>query len=259
MTPSLGTQVATIARRSIARIVRQPVLIVPNVIFPLFMLAVLNDGASQVTKVPGFPTRSFISFILAATLVQAATGAMTQAGTSLASDIETGFLSRIALTPVSKTLIVVANLAGVALIGFLQAVLYLGVGLAGGASVKAGVGGAFVLLALMLLNVLTFGAIGLFAAVRSGSAERVQGLSAVGLALLFMSSMIMPRNLISINWFKQVATYNPMSYLVEALRSLLIKGWDGQALALGAGIGGGVLILALTVAVLALGRTAVIR
>lgn len=259
MTPSLRTQLATIARRSIARIVRQPVLIVPNVVFPLFMLAVLNSGARQVTKVKGFPTHSFISFILAATLIQAATGAMTQAGNSLASDIETGFLSRIALTPVSKPLIVVANLAGVAFIGILQASLYLGVGLAGGASVKAGVGGAVVLIAITLLNVLMFGAIGLFAAVRSGSAERVQGLSAIGLALLFMSSMIMPRNLITVNWFKTVATYNPMSYLVEAPRSLLIKGWDAQALALGCGIAAGVLVLAVVVTVVSLSRTAVIR
>lgn len=259
MTSSLRTQLATIARRSIARIARQPVLIVPNLLFPLFMLAVLSEGAKAATKVPGFPTRSYITFILGSTLVQSATGAMTQAGNSLGNDIETGFLSRIALTPVSKAMLVIANLAGVALIGVLQTVLYLCVGLAAGASVKTGVGGALVLLAVMLLNVLTFGAIGLYAAVRSGSAERVQGLTAVALGLLFMSSMVMPRNLITVGWFKAIATYNPMSYLVEAPRSLLIAGWDGQALALGCGIAGGVLVLALVTTIGSLGRTAVIR
>ena len=71
---------------------------------------------------------------------------------------------------------------------------------------------------------------------RTGSAEQVQGLFALALALLFMSSMVMPRNLIEEDWFKTIATYNPMSYLVEAPRSLLIDGWDAEALALGCGI-----------------------
>jgi ABC-2 type transport system permease protein len=52
---------------------------------------------------------------------------------------------------------------------------------------------------------------------------------------IFLSSSSLPRNLIKTSWFRDVATYNPVSYLIEALRSLVIKGWDGQALALGFG------------------------
>jgi ABC-2 type transport system permease protein len=81
--------------------------------------------------------------------------------------------------------------------------------------------------------------------VRTGSAERVQGLVAVALALLFMSSMVMPRDLISVDWFKTIATYNPMSYLVEAPRSLMISGWDAEVLALGCGIAAVVAVLSL--------------
>jgi ABC-2 type transport system permease protein len=256
--PSLREQIAPIARRSIARTLRQPVLVVPNLVFPLFLLAVLSAGGSQVTKIPGFPTHSYITFVLGATLIQGSTGAMTMAGNALGSDIETGFLSRIALTPVRTSVVVVAQLAGVALLGLLQASLYLVVGLVFGVSVKTGVGGALVLLAVTLLIVLSFGSVGLLAAVRTGSAERVQGLFAVGLALLFMSSMVMPRNLIKADWFKTIATYNPMSYLVEAPRSLLVSGWDGQALALGCGIAGGIMILALTAAVSSLKRRVVL-
>jgi ABC-type multidrug transport system permease subunit len=42
-----------------------------------------------------------------------------------------------------------------------------------------------------------------------------------------------PRNLIGVDWFQTVATINPVSYLIECVRSLIITGWDGQALALG--------------------------
>ena len=48
--------------------------------------------------------------------------------------------------------------------------------------------------------------------------------------------MSLPRNLIHTVWFREVATYNPVSYLIEAIRSLLITGWNAQALELGFGI-----------------------
>jgi ABC-2 type transport system permease protein len=247
-------EIRKLARRSIARTLRQPVLIVPNLVFPLFMLAVLSANGDQVTEVKGFPTNSYVTFMLGATLVQGAASASTMAGNALGNDIETGFLSRLALTPVRGWALIVAQLAGVAVLGVGQTVLYLVAGLAGGASVKAGVGGALVLFAVVLLMILAFGAIGLFVALRTGSAQQVQSLFAVVLGLLFMSSMVMPRNLIDADWFKTIATYNPMSYLIEAPRSLLVSGWDGQALALGCGFSAAALVVALTVAIATLRR-----
>jgi ABC-2 type transport system permease protein len=254
MTPSVRGQLGPLARRSIARTFRQPVLIVPNLVFPLFMLAVLSASGDQITNIKGFPTDSYITFILGAILVQGAASATTLAGNALGSDIETGFLSRLALTRVRGSALVAAQLAGVAALGVLQAALYLGVGLVFGATVKAGVAGALAIIAFALLMILAFGAVGLFAAVQTGSAEQVQGLFAVALGLLFMSSMVIPRNLIKEDWFETVATYNPMSYLVEAPRSLLIDGWDGEALALGFGFSAAILVVALTVAIASLRR-----
>ena len=214
------------------------------------MLAVVSKGGSDVTEIEGFPTDSYVTFVIGASLVQAASGAATMAGTALGSDIGTGFLSRIALTPIRAPVVIVANLSGVAVIGLVQAGLYLLVGLAAGVSIEAGVAGAAALMGVCLLMIFAFGAIGSLAAVLAGSAAQLQGLVAVVLALLFMSSMLMPRDLIEENWFETVATYNPLSYLVEANRSLLIDGWDAEALGLGCGIAGvlGVVCLALTVA-----------
>ena len=52
--------------------------------------------------------------------------------------------------------------------------------------------------------------------------------------LFFLSSILLPQDLIEHDWFRTVATHNPVSYLVEGLRSLIITGWDGE-LALGFG------------------------
>ena len=248
MNPSLRTQVESLTRRSISRTVRQPIIWLPNIFFGLFMMAVISGAGDQVTKVKGFPTTDYLAFVLGAMLVQAAASASTMAGNALGTDINTGFLNRLVLTPVRAWALIAAQLGGVAVLGILQAALFLGVALAAGASVKSGVPGALALMAVILLMVLAFGAIGLLVAVQTGSAESVQTLFAVTLGLLFMSSMVMPRNLITEDWFKTIATYNPMSYLVEASRSLLISGWDAQALAIGCGIAAGVMVLALAAA-----------
>jgi ABC-2 type transport system permease protein len=132
-------------------------------------------------------------------------------------------------------------------LGFLQAVVYLAVGLIIGVRLASGPAGVLVLFAFALLVTLAFGALGAFAALRTGSGEAVQSLFPVFFVFLFISSMNMPRNLIEATWFRDLATANPVSYLLECVRSLIITGWDAEALALGFGI-----TLALTVVALAL-------
>jgi ABC-2 type transport system permease protein len=62
---------------------------------------------------------------------------------------------------------------------------------------------------------------------------------------LFLSSSSLPRDLIKATWFRDIATYNPVSYMLEGLRSLVIKGWDGQALALGFGFTVALLVISI--------------
>ena len=232
MSASLAAQVAHLARRSLVRTLRQPANVVPPLVFPLALLAVNSGGLESATQLPGFPADSFVAFALAVPFIQGALFATMNAGTDLARDIETGFLSRLSLTPMHGSALLAGQLAGVVVLGLVQAVVYLAVGLAVGVDVEAGLPGALVLLALAALIALGFGALGAMMALRTGSGEAVQGLFPALFVFLFISSMNMPRNLIEIDWFRAAATVNPVSYLIEGVRSLIITGWDGQALAL---------------------------
>jgi ABC-2 type transport system permease protein len=246
------TQVGHLARRSVTRTLRQPAIVIPALLFPLLLLAINTGGLDSATRLPGFPSGSYLDFALAIAFIQGALFAANSAGTNVANDVETGFLSRLSLTPLRRSSLLVGQLSGVLALGALQAVTFVTVGLIAGAGVRAGVAGVAVILGLSLLVSLAFGSLGAFAALRTGSGEAVQGLFPLMFAALFMSSMALPRNLIEQDWFRTVATYNPVSYMLEGIRSLLIFGWDGEALALGFACAGGLALLTVVAASMAL-------
>jgi ABC-2 type transport system permease protein len=248
----LAIQVGNLARRSVLRTLRQPAMVVPAIVFPMMLLAINSSGLHAATHLPGFPTNSYLTFALAVCFVQGALFAAMSAGTNLANDVETGFLNRLSLTPLRKLSLLLGQLAGVVTLGLIQAITFVVVGAIAGAHFKAGLAGALVIIGLALLVSLAFGSLGAFVALRAGSAEAVQGVFPLMFAALFLSSQALPRPLIEQDWFREVATYNPVSYMLEGVRSLLITGWDAKALALAFGLAGTVAVIMLAAASLAL-------
>jgi ABC-2 type transport system permease protein len=245
---AFGDQVVQLARRSIVRTIRQPANVIFPLIFPLLLLAVNAGGLRAESNLPGFPTDSLTAFLLAVPFIQGALFATMNAGTDLARDIQTGFLNRLSLTPMRGSALLAGQLGGVVVLGLVQAAVYLAVGLAVGVELASGVPGALVLFGFSFVVSLGFGALGAFAALRTGSGEAVQGLFPLFFVSLFISSMAMPRNLIDVTWFRDVATANPVSYLLECVRSLIITGWDGQALLLGFGFAAAITVVSLALA-----------
>jgi ABC-2 type transport system permease protein len=245
-------QVYVLGRRSVLRTLRQPANVVAPLLFPMFLLAVNSGGLKAETKLPGFPTDSFVAFALAVPFIQGALFATMNAGTDLARDIQTGFLNRLTLTPMRGIAVLAGQLGGAVVLGLVQAAVYLGVGLVVGVRLASGPLGVLVLFVFALFVTLAFGALGAFAALRTGSGEAVQSLFPAFFVFLFISSMNIPRNLIEQTWFRDLATLNPVSYLLECVRSLIITGWDAEALALGFGITGAITIVALSLSTWAL-------
>lgn len=258
MNEGLRNQVGQLARRSVVRTMRQPAQIVPALIFPMFLLAVNSGGLKDATNLPRFPTSSYLTFALAVPFMQGALFSVMNSGTDLARDIETGFLNRLALTPLRGAALLSGLLAGTLILGLVQGVVYLSVGLIAGAELAAGAGGALVIIALGVAIAVAFGTIGLFVALRTGTGEAVQGLFPVFFVFLFLSSMALPLELIQTDWYRAIATANPVSYLLQAFRSLLIEGWNLGELALGFGIAAAVFAIGMFAASSAL-KTRLVR
>lgn len=230
---AVAGQVGALALRSVTRTLRQPASAIPPLIFPVMLMLVNAAGLDSSTRLPGFPTDSFLAFALAVPFIQGALFSTMNAGTDLARDIQTGFLNRLALTSMRGSALIAGQLGGIVVLGLVQAVFYVAVGLAVGVDFASGPLGILVLLGFAALVSVGFGALGIFLALRTGSGEAIQGLFPLLFVFLFISSMNAPRDLIEVGWFQAAATANPVSYLLELVRSLIITGWDAQALALG--------------------------
>ena len=230
-----AVQIGAVAGRSIRRTLRQPAMAIPPLVFPVALMLVNSAGLEPSTLLPGFPTDSFLAFALAVPFIQGALFATMGAGTELARDIQTGFLNRLSLTSLRGSALLLGHLAGVVVLG-------------------VGAGGIVVLLVFAILVSFGFGALGAFLALRTGSGESVQAMFPLLFVFLFISSMNTPRDLIAVEWFRVLATLNPISYLIECVRSLIITGWDPRALSLGFGIALVIAVVSLVLAAWALTR-----
>jgi ABC-2 type transport system permease protein len=255
---SLAAQAGELARRSVLQTLRQPAMVIPPILFPLILMSVNVGGLQAATHLPGFPTDNYLDFAIAFPFIQGSLFASINAGSSLARDVETGFLQRLALTPMQRTALLLGNLAGVMVVVLISAVIYLAAGFAAGLHFASGPAGVLVMVALAALIALAFAAIGAAIGLRTGSGEAVQGVFPLLFVFVFLSSSSLPRDLIGQDWFRAIATVNPISYLFEGLRSLVIFGWDGEALGLGFGIAAAISLLALVAATASL-RTRVVR
>jgi ABC-2 type transport system permease protein len=233
--PGVLEQVLAVARRSVVRTLRQRALLIFPILFPLILFAINGSALSSAARIPGFPPVSYRAFALAVPFMQGALFIAVTAGTDLARDIQSGFFNRLALTPLKSGALLAGQLGGAIVVACFQSVVYLLVGVATGVGIASGFGGALVLLLLSVLIAFGFAGLGMLLALRFGTGEAVQGFFPLLFVTMFLSSSSLPRNLLKVAWFHDVATYNPVSYLIEGVRSLIITGWDGRALALGFG------------------------
>ena len=128
------------------------------------------------------------------------------------------------------------------LLGLVQAMTYLSVGLIVVAELVSGVGRALVIVALTVSITVAFGSIGLFAALRTGSGEAVQSLFPVFFVFLFISAMSLPLELLRTSG-STTSPRQPGHLPARGLPLLLFEGWDTGALALGFGIAAAMLIV----------------
>ncbi len=225
------SQTLAMSKRSIIAIMRQPALVAPSLVFPLFFAALGSSSFGRAVSLPNFPkVDNFLDFALAGSIVQGVLFGSVTGGAALATDIEQGFFDRLLATPTSRVSILIGRLAGAALFGAFQALFFVLILIPFGVRIAAGVPGLIVIVICGGLTGMAIGGFTAAIALKTGSSEAVQGSFPLLFIALFFSSAFFPRQTMQ-GAYKTIANINPVSHLVEGIRGLVIDGFTARHVA----------------------------
>jgi ABC-2 type transport system permease protein len=219
--------------RAIREALRTPDSLVPTIFIPLFFL-VVNVG--QTARI--FPTantgflagQNYAAFQLPSSLLLSAS--FGSAALYLVEEIEGGYFDKLRATPISRMAIIGGRLYAEMIKTIVITAVIVLIALPFGIRIESGVLGFLVLLVLVALWAVVFSGFMQLIALKTRSAAATQGASMVFFPLLFLTPNFVPRGLLT-RPMEIAATFNPVTYIMEAARSLILDGFDWSVLGTG--------------------------
>jgi len=215
--------------RAIRESIRQPALEIGNVFIPMFFFAVTVGAIGSVAG-RAFGVHNYTGFQLPVAVLQAVAGASGTAGLGTVTDIERGYFDKLMLTPAPRVSLVLGRLCADGVRVMALTILITVVGLIAGSGMKTGPLGVIVLVGMGGLFGLAYSGIGLALALKTGSAQAAQLGFLIFFPLVFLSPAFAPKQVFA-PWLRFLATINPVTYIVQGMRDLVLSGWDPASLA----------------------------
>jgi ABC-2 type transport system permease protein len=223
------THTRALGRRAVVGTFRQPSVWFPGLFFPLLIAAVNSAALGETINLPGFPeVESFLQFLLPATMVQGVLFGGIVAGSDMALDIQDGFFERLIASPTSRISILLGRLTGAAVLGAAQSMLFMAVFALFGATVEGGPPAMITLVVMATILAVAIGGFTSAIGLRTGQQEAVQNSFPLIFVLMFISSAFFPTALMT-GWYQTVAELNPLTWMINAARSLVIESFTWSA------------------------------
>ena len=217
--------VRSVAGRALRQIPREPASVLSAVFIPAFFYAVNIGALENVARhVGGF---SYKAYLLPMAIAFSVTG-MSRAQV-LVTDIQSGYFDRLCMTPIRRlALLLGLMIADVAVI-ILLCIPVLAIGFSIGVRFHTGLLGVLAFIGFSALWGLAFTGLPYAVALKTANPAAVNASYVLFFPLFFLSDAVMPKQALT-GWFSRIATYNPITYLLDALRSLVASGWQAKSL-----------------------------
>ncbi len=202
---------------------RTPDALIPTLFIPLFFLVVNVGQAAEIfpSSTTGFLYgQGYGAFQLPSSLLLAAS--FGTAALFLVEEIEGGYFDKLRAAPVPRTAIVMGRLIAEAVKGVLIATAIVLLGVVFGISIASGVIGFVLLVGLTALWAVVFTGFMQLIALKTRSAAATNSGGLIFFPLLFLTPNFVPRDLLT-EPMEIAATFNPVTYVMEALRSLILR------------------------------------
>ena len=209
-----------LAQRQVRNTLRVPAEFIPSIIFPLFFYIVQTSSLLRLAQISHIV--NYKGFVLPVALLFAVTNE--GAGQGMVQDMERGYLDKLMVTPASRVSIVLGamggNFARIAFQGLLVTLLAMSFGL----HFQTGFLGVIPIVLIGSLWGIAFSGIGIGVALRTGSGQATQGAQFFAFPLMLLTTTFAPREYLT-SWLHTAVAYNPVTYILEAMRAFATKGW----------------------------------
>lgn len=184
---------------------------------------------SQFSKVPGFPNVSYKDFIAPVAIFTAIFFSSGNAGIELVQDITNGYFKKLTIMPINRLTIILGKLTEVAVQAIMQGIIVLTLLLFEKVHFATGFLGILAIFLILTLFAMAWSCIGMIIALRTQNARLVQSLFVFFFPLLYVTTSQAPKNLLP-HTFATIASYNPVTYIIEGVRALVLYNWNSPAI-----------------------------
>lgn len=221
--------VRAIAGRALRAVPKDLEAVVPPVLIAIFFFVVNVATLQQLTEqtVAGL---DYTAFQMPTAILLGVTGV--SRAPALVLDVQDGYLDRLLLTPIRRFAILLGHMCADVAVAAALTVPIIGLGYLLGVRFETGLAGVAVFVGMAALWSLAFAGFGYAIALKTGNPAAVNSSFLLFFPFLFLTTSYVPRSQLS-GWLDTVAGWNPVTYVLEGLRSLALVGWDGGDLATG--------------------------
>ena len=215
--------------RQARNLMREPIWIVLLLVQPMVWLVLYGQLFKNVTRLGGFGTGSYVTFLAPAIVVMNAFFGATWSGMAMINDLDHKVIERFLATPASRFSLVLSQIVRSALTAAIQAIVILLVSLALGVHIHTGaLGWLVIILAAILVNSAFAGISQAIALLTRREATMIAVANFIGLPLLFLSSTLLARAQMP-HWIRVASRFNPVDWGVKAARDVVLPGTDWGA------------------------------
>lgn len=216
--------------RTMRRFVRVPANWISIIFFPIIQLLIFSQLYKDIIQLPGFGRQSsYLAYLAPGQVAFAALMAVAWSGYGLLVEFRNGYLDKLRAYPIGRWSILAGELVPLFFQAAAMAGVVLIVSLMLGADIATGAGGFLLILALSGVFGIAFAGMSFIPALLTKSEQATSTISLLLFPLVFMSTAFVPKALMP-GWIQAVNTYNPVTHLIEAMRALMVTGYDWSAI-----------------------------
>jgi ABC-type multidrug transport system permease subunit len=235
-----------LTRRTLIQFPRNPMVLGFSVAPVLMMFVVFGALFESVKHLPGFPTDNYFEYLAPAAVLMTTIPGIANAAVGLATDIQSRYLHKLLTMPVSLGSVIAGRLLADGARLFVQAGAVLLLAIALGSQIASGFAGALLMLLIgALFGIVTFGVLTANLALKTKDPQAVQAVFPMAFLLIFLTTAYQTEEQVPSGVLRAVMSVNPTEYVLQAMRDLMLTGFEWDSIGVAFAVIGGLALVGL--------------